>query len=695
MLLYIIKLTETQDDFLSHQDLDNLLIKYASLSQNVNEFPKLLKTKIFEAMNNNIKFFSNYAVIRHDLIKNKKDRFNCHSLSKDKIDINDYYFSKISSNVTELLNSEIYSFSHEELLEFSKNVENSPFTMIKIIIQELLKNYDKCLNIFLENKNERIQNNVFDWLDKIFSNYLHIIEEEKNHNENNPEKEENKEEIISNHNQEVEHNENEQNMEEMKEELDKLRKVIIDKIEELAQIKLNKTKTLIEKYFLNNDKLILIEKLKNNPELQLEFLNQLLNPIDPSYSNKPLIEEEDIDKKYNTYFSLKALFSKIYKRERENKREIKIQEKFEKLFLKQISLLIQLKQENVLLQYLEINIKLYPNYPLKLILNECIDNNILDATIFLYQALGESKNALNLNKMNLDRAFLAYLKDEIYDDKTEFLQKLNICINICKENSESLTKKETSEESKESHKEGEDLWFNLLETLYKYEEDCEKVENVEISQYRRKKVQSRLQKYIAELLKQMCLYVGIQNLVEYVTENQNRAQYKEFKSILESMLRTNTSFNRVIDNTMTILKRAINNYENERKKVSLKGNSYNYNKCDVCQNFFDNSKNEVMLCFGCGHQSHKKCCYKRKLNKDEIIDENEFADECMICHENEIENEDDKMEREKELELREMDDELINKEIEDKKRETRSKNDKLRRLNKYDKMLESEMSMFN
>ena len=694
VLLYIIKLTESQEDYLSHQDLDNLLIKYVIIYQKENDFPELIKTKVFEAMNNNIKFFSNYAVIRHDLVKNKKDKFNCHSLSKDKIDSNDFYFSKISNNVIDLLNSDIYTFTHDELLEFAKNAENVPFTMIKIKIQELLKNYEQCLQIFLENKNEKIKNNVFDWFEKTFSNFIQIIEEEKNNlnNEINEDKKENKEEILNNDKDKT-NIENEKRLEIQKEELDKLRNVVINNIEELSKIKLNKTKILVEKYFLNNDKLIIIEKLKKNPELQLEFINQLLNPADPSYSNKPFIED-DLDKQYNSYFSLNVLFTKIYKKERENIREKKIREKFEKLFLQQINLLISLKKENILIKYLESNIKLYPNYPLKLILNECIENNILDAIIFLYQALGESKNALNLNKTNLDRAFITYLKDEIYDDKTEFLEKLNICINICKENSESLTKKEPTEESKEIHKEGEDLWFNLLETLYKYEEDCEKNQNVEISQYRRKKVQNRLQKCIADLLKQMCLYVGIQNLVEYVTENQNRAQYKEFKSILESMLRTNTSFNRVIDNTMTILKRAVNNYEVERKKLILKGNNYNYKKCDVCQQSFENSKNEVMLCFGCGHQSHKKCCYLKKLNKDEIEDGNEFAEECMICHQNEIENEEEKMEKEKELELKGIND-LENKENEDKRREVRSKNDKIRRLNKYDKMFENEMAMFS
>ena len=72
---------------------------------------------------------------------------------------------------------------------------------------------------------------------------------------------------------------------------------------------------------------------------------------------------------------------------------------------------------------------------------------------------------------------------------------------------------------------------------------------------------------------------------------------------------------------------------------------------------FENSKNEIMLCFGCGHQSHKKCCYKRKLKKEEIINGIEFAEECMICHQKEIENEDeDKTEKEKEFELNDIKD---------------------------------------
>ena len=38
---------------------------------------------------------------------------------------------------------------------------------------------------------------------------------------------------------------------------------------------------------------------------------------------------------------------------------------------------------------------------------------------------------------------------------------------ICTLHEELINKKVTSDERKETHKEGEDLWFDLLENLYK------------------------------------------------------------------------------------------------------------------------------------------------------------------------------------------------------------------------------------
>ena len=49
-------------------------------------------------------------------------------------------------------------------------------------------------------------------------------------------------------------------------------------------------------------------------------------------------------------------------------------------------------------------------------------------------------------------------------------------------------------------------------------------------------------------------YVRIQKLISYVTEKQEKAEYKEYKTILETMLRWNNSFDRVLYSVMTILK---------------------------------------------------------------------------------------------------------------------------------------------
>ena len=706
VLNYIIELTESQNNNLFHQDLDTFLIRFATKYPTPSKIPELIRIKIFEGFTNCLKFFSDYKNIRQDLINNNNtDKFNCHGLSKKAIDVNDFYFSEISKCLNELLDSEIYKFNNDELNQLVKAASKTPFTMIKIKIAELSKNYEECLNIFFDNKNEKLQDDVFSWLDKKFLNYNEIFEEEKNKEkeDENKENESDKKEILPEMKDRATiAKENRLNM--LREDLNSLRMVVIDKIDELAKMRLDKTNKIVGKYFLNIHKLNIIEKLQKSPELQLEFLNQLLNPLNPSY--KDIVDEDISDKQFNAYFDLNNLFKKIYSEEKENVREKKIKEQFETLLLHQITLLISLKRSNDILQFLKINIKLYPNYPFRIILKECMENNITDASIFLYQTLGESRNALNLTQKSLEKEFYSYLKDELYDDKTEFLEKLKICIDICKENSESLTKKVTNDEGKEIHKEGEDLWFNLLENLYRFEDECEKneikYENevLKISEYRKKKVKDTLQKSIEELLKQMCLFVSIQNLVEYVTENQNRAQYKEFKCILESMLRTNTSFDRVLNSTMTILKRAINNSEIDRRKITLKGNSYNYKKCDVCHELFEDSKNEIVLCFGCGHQSHKACCFKRKLKKEEVNtnDDENFKPECLICHQNEIEKveNEDKNEPKKEKEQ-----DFIIEKIKEKKKDINkvkkfkfgNKIEKLKRMTKYDKIYEEEMSM--
>ena len=134
VLLYIIELTESQGGYFSHQDLDTFLIRFASKYQTPSKIPELVRIKIFEGFTNCLKFFSEYRDIRNELINKKEDKFNCHSLSKEKIDINDFYFSEISKCLNELLDSEIYKFNNDELNQLIKVASRTPFTMLKIKI---------------------------------------------------------------------------------------------------------------------------------------------------------------------------------------------------------------------------------------------------------------------------------------------------------------------------------------------------------------------------------------------------------------------------------------------------------------------------------------------------------------------------------------------------------------------------------
>ena len=154
---------------------------------------------------------------------------------------------------------------------------------------------------------------------------------------------------------------------------------------------------------------------------------------------------------------------------------------------------------------------------------------------------------------------------------------------------------------------------------------------------------------------------------------------------------------------MIILKNSIENSESTRKKVTSRGNNYNIKKCDVCNQFFDNSKKEIVYFFGCGHQSHERCCYKKKLNnsKNIIIIENEdnFIPECEVCRKNRIEDE-NKNEDEYENFILNEDKEAseninVNKDnIKMNAFKFGNKENKFKKLNKYDKKYQNEASIF-
>ena len=641
-------------------------------------------------MENLLNFFSENKKMRKDLIAQNKDKFNIHNLNKKSLDSQDSYFINVSTLLMELLNSKIYQFTKDELYNLKNAASVTKFTKIKINIEELSKKFKECLEIFIKQDDSKLRESVFTWMYEKFQFYIEEINEEKK-------------------NQNIAGKINDNKMNLLIKDYEDFIEAVIDKSYDLAKMKLDKTKRIVGKYFTNTEKLKVYYKLEKDPQLQFEFLEQLLYQHYEQLNEEGNINDNMIDEQQqNDFINIFKLYINNKKEKEILKEEKKIREEFDRLLLDQIHLLIVLKRKQDILCYLQKNIKLYPNYPLREALKECVENKITESAVFIFQTLGENRQALSLTRGNLEKSFEEYLKNSA--NNKDFLKKLEICTEICKENSESLMKKITvDKDRKEKYNEGEELWFELLKRLYEFEDELEKKDPKEIDEANKKTIQTTLQKGIEDLLKKMCEYVSIQNLVNNVTENQERAQYKEFKNILESMLRSNTSFDRVLHSVMAILKDSIENSESKRKKVTSKGNNYNYKNCDVCNKHFVNSREEIIYCFGCGHQSHEKCSYKKKIKneKDNRIILNEADDEynciieCEVCRKNKIENRNKYENEEENLKNVEKDKDEDEETIKFKSPSDKSKSfkfgnkrEKLKKIDRYDNNYQNEVSMF-
>ena len=582
VLEYIINLVESQSSIISNLDLYRFLIKYVS---NGNEtIDEKIHTKILEAFIYCLKYCLEYSYKRKDLITQNEDKFNNHFLSKKSIDAQNPFFIHISNLLNDLIDSKKIEFKEEELFKI-KLASGKLFNSINIKIAELSKNYKDCLDLLLEEENNKSKEKVFDWIENKFK----FFNRDSNNKNNNSENTKNKENFI---------------------------KAIIELIPELIKLNNDRTKKIISKFFKNDEKLEAYKKLKYMPSEQFEILEIIL-----LYEKFEQIkeEEENIPKENGEEQVNNIDLFELYKGNMNNNninlnQEKIVREQFDNLLLEQIKLLVKLNRKDEVIKYLKIDIPYYPTFPLREALNICIENSLFEAAIYIYQVLNENQESFDLTMQILDKSFEKF-KQNPEKEESDFLDKLNLSIKICKENSESLLKKDPKDKmKKDNDSEGEELWFDLLKKLYEYEDSVDKIEN-------NKKIKESLQIGKATLLKEISSYVRIQKLISYVTEKQEKAEYKEYKTILETMLRWNNSFDRVLYSVMTILKTSIENAESTRKKVISKGNNYNIKKCDVCNQFFQNTKDEIVYFFGCGHQSHENCCYKKKINnnKNRII----------------------------------------------------------------------------
>jgi len=430
-----------------------------------------------------------------------------------------------------------YKWRKDDLTSILEIGKNSPFTLVKIRLYEYTKNYEQVMNCYLEedSKTEFHSEDVFAWLQRMFQAFSR-----KNEDLN-----------------EVD--------------FKNLQQTVVDNVSKLAKLSIPKTNKIIKQFYGNDQKIIIIHKLDDAPLLQYEFIKQLLSPTRGGGGRLEEVKNEE--KKEET-------------EENDSSKNTK-NESLSNILLLEIELLIKLQKFKEVLPSVREKLTLYPSvYPKEKCLQKCLENNINDASVLLYQSLGETEKAMELTKNSVEKSFEEYLNDKGEEKYNKFMEELNLRMKICEDTSEFIEKNNIFSDDNImdnkiliSQKEIEDIWFNVLNQLYEFEKRSENNE----------KIIKQMKENINQLLRKMCLHVKLRNIIEVVISKRENSLFKDFQNILCEMIKSNNNFNRILTNTMTIMKNSAINSEEEMLRQCIKGNYYNNEKCDVCNKYIDDT----------------------------------------------------------------------------------------------------------
>ena len=638
VISYILEIAQKEKGFFLEIDLGILILKYIFKYSEKAPIPSAIKKKVTESFKKCLTFYDDYKKIKETRPNEAEDTFNCHKVKKiDEIDKkNNSFYKEMYKVLRDLLDSS-YKWRKDDLNKLLEAAKDCPFTLVKIRLYEYTKHFSDSLFHYLDENNngEVFSEDVFAWLQRMFQAFSRKNDELNEVDFKN------------------------------------LQQAVIDNVGKLAKISIQKTNKIIRQFYGNDQKIIIIHKLDDAPLLQYEFIKQLISPTKGGGGRLEEIKNEDEENND----------------ENDSSNNNKKNESLCNILLLEIDLLIKLKKFNEVLPSVREQLIIYPRvYPKEKCLQKCLDNNINDAAILIYQSLGETDKALELTRNSVEKAFEDYLNNNNDETYKKFLEELNLRVKICEDTSEYMEKNNffndnnnaKNSNNKISQKEIEDIWFTVLKQLYDFLKRSKE----------KKEIEKKLQENINDLLRKMCLHVKLRNIIETVTDIEKDSQYKEFKNILGDMIKSNNNFNRILANTMIIMKNCIAKSEEERRIGSIKGNFYNYDKCDVCNKYIDDNKNEIISCFGCGHQSHDHCAYREK---------EEYEDECNICKQTEIIEEHFKLKKGKKIEKEKNDkneeDENKTKIINDNEEDNDNKeednwfgnrDDNIKKLNDYD-----------
>ena len=360
---------------------------------------------------------------------------------------------------------------------------------------------------------------------------------------------------------------------------------------ELANASMNDFFELSKIIFWNN-KTDIIEKLSKDKNIQLTYLELIINSIvkrDEDNGNIIDIEEDEEIIKY--------------------------------ILSKHIYLLCELKKFDKIVPELKSN----SFYPLEKCLTYCEKSNAYEACIYLYLKQFEIDKAFNLSyNIKLNEIFNQLIKNINNENNVEEQNNLIIEFEKYLNDSKYICECEKNVEL------AEDLWFQLLDELYRFEVDTsnliKKYELDKDKKYTSIQLNENIIKNIKELMEKMCTYVSINRILEVVTEKNKNAGFKEFKDLLIKLLSNYDNLSNIFHSARNLLTNLVLENENSFQILNSKGELLNIEKCQKCQKKFNknlNNKEEILL-FLCNHTFHRDCVVDKRF---------QFSKEpiCPIC----------------------------------------------------------------
>ena len=263
-------------------------------------------------------------------------------------------------------------------------------------------------------------------------------------------------------------------------------------------------------------------------------------------------------------------------------------------------------------------------YPLDSCLTYCEKAQAYEPCLYLYLKQGAFDKAFKLSTGKMDDVFTNIINsiDEEKDYENllnDFYKFLNDVKSICENNNMQL----------------EDLWFKILNIFYQYEGKVGELLKVHIFNIKKKNNSERLSKIISkeikELMEKMCSFVSVTQILNFVSEHNKNAGFKEFRELITKILSSYSNFTSILYSTRSLMTNAILEDEHYFQTLNLKGELLNANKCDLCKKEFKENPNkkELLMVFNCNHIFHKECITKKK---------GRFEKFCPLCSEMEFDS---------------------------------------------------------